>query len=292
MNSYIIAYPDELNHYGVKGMRWGVRKQLPLVSGNRRNQSGSTQDIYQRRQQRRARAKKVAKVGGAIALAALASYGAYKLSKNPQALQKGKDFLNYKILKKSKPLTTAELNKMGISTFEPAMIKLNEINVSSKPARNIKPGPSAGLAKDRFGDSINRVQSPKLTNASKRTLTKYGATSESAISYHEKADRLSKDIATKKSSDVISDAARKRSLDVKGDKAADIRNQMQRNAITTGKMPKYYSNNTPAPIKPSVKTTSTPVKDASKQLKKYYGNLDPVKDDYYDFMDEVLKGFR
>lgn len=26
---YRIVYPDELNHYGVKGMRWGVRKDKP-----------------------------------------------------------------------------------------------------------------------------------------------------------------------------------------------------------------------------------------------------------------------
>lgn len=27
MNNYVIVYPNELNHFGVKGMKWGVRRQ-------------------------------------------------------------------------------------------------------------------------------------------------------------------------------------------------------------------------------------------------------------------------
>lgn len=184
MSNYVIAHQNELNHYGVKGMKWGVRKQVHLSSGNRTRQPLSNQDIYQRKIQRRAKAKKIAKVGGAIALAALASYGAYKLSKNPQALQKGKDFLNYKILKKSKPFTPDELKKMGISTSEMVVTPIKEIPVKQIPVKEIP------------------IKQTPISN----------------------------------------------------------------------------------------KTTSTPVKDVPKQLKKSYGNLDPVKDDYYDFMDKVLKG--
>ena len=39
MGEYYIKYPDELYHYGVKGMRWGVRHD-PERSGNGRSRSG------------------------------------------------------------------------------------------------------------------------------------------------------------------------------------------------------------------------------------------------------------
>lgn len=33
MSNYIIVRQDELNHYGVKGMKWGVRKERPSMGG-------------------------------------------------------------------------------------------------------------------------------------------------------------------------------------------------------------------------------------------------------------------
>lgn len=237
MNSYIIVPPNELNHYGVKGMRWGVRKRLPLVSGNSRRQPASNQDIYQRKMQRRAKAKKVAKVGGAIALAALASYGAYKLSKNPQALQKGKDFLDYKILKKSKPLTPAELKEMGISTFEPHTFKPHQ---------------------SMYGKTLSGQNNKKFAVPNKK------------LAGHSQIRKRSEMVATPI-----------KEIPVK---------QIPVKEIPVKQIPVKEVPIKQIPV--SKKTTSTPVKDASKQLKKYYGNLDPVKDDYYDFMNEVLKGIK
>lgn len=241
MNSYIIISPNELNHHGVKGMRWGVRKRLPLVSGNSRRQPAPNQDIYQRKMQRRAKAKKVAKVGGVIALAALASYGAYKLSKNPQALQKGKDFLNYKILKKSKPFTPAELKKMGISTFEPATFK---------PRQSMHGKTLSGQNNKKFA-----VPNKKLVGYSRKQT-------------------------------VVNTASKNEGTSIK---------EVPIKQIPVKEIPVKQIPVKEIPIKQipvSKKAASTPVKDASKQLKKYYGNLDPVKDDYYDFMNEVLKGIK
>lgn len=77
MNTYIIVYSDELNHYGVKGMRWGVRKQLPFIAGNKRKTS-STGSSSQIKAQKRARAKKIAIGMAAAAAVAGISYAAIK----------------------------------------------------------------------------------------------------------------------------------------------------------------------------------------------------------------------
>lgn len=77
-------YPDYLMRYGVKGMKWGVRKQR-VTSGktNRRSSKGSMSE-EDKKARRRRNAKIAAGVAGGVAAAALAAYGAYKF----------KDFVN------------------------------------------------------------------------------------------------------------------------------------------------------------------------------------------------------
>ena len=76
---YRIVYPDELNHYGVRGMKWGVRKQAPLVGRRQGGAQKQQLNDAQKSQIRRERAKKAAVVGGTLAVAGLAAYGGYKL---------------------------------------------------------------------------------------------------------------------------------------------------------------------------------------------------------------------
>lgn len=64
-------YTNELYHHGVKGMRWGVRKQRPM-KGQRRV-ANTTSDRGKRI------AKKVAIGAAIVGGTILASYGAYKL---------------------------------------------------------------------------------------------------------------------------------------------------------------------------------------------------------------------
>lgn len=73
-------YPDYLMHYGVPGMKWGVRKQR-VTSGKakRRSSKGSMSE-----EDKKARRRRNAKIAAGVAAAALAAYGAYKF----------KDFVN------------------------------------------------------------------------------------------------------------------------------------------------------------------------------------------------------
>lgn len=73
---------ETLEHFGVKGMRWGVRKN---------RDSGASPD--------HARAKKVAKVAGAAALVGGAAVAVYALNKNGHLPVKHIDFSGMKISK-------------------------------------------------------------------------------------------------------------------------------------------------------------------------------------------------
>lgn len=128
----MIASENELYHYGVKGMKWGVRKARPQTSVSRpfgrqtayntrsaakpsarsSARSGGTsgsvnnsQSVEQRRQVRIAKAKKAAKIGAAVAGTALAAYGTYKLARYMQdkrsqaAMRKAQDYVNNNIFR-------------------------------------------------------------------------------------------------------------------------------------------------------------------------------------------------
>lgn len=74
---------NELYHVGVKGMKWGVRKERPAFGVRRRRgrqtdyDTDATQDAAVAA--RKKRAKKAAIIGGSIVAAGLAAYGATKL---------------------------------------------------------------------------------------------------------------------------------------------------------------------------------------------------------------------
>ena len=77
MNYIITRTSDprrELYHFGVKGMKWGHRKQTTNF------QRDSSENTNKRTaEQKAARRKKAIKIGAAVAGTALAVYGAYKL---------------------------------------------------------------------------------------------------------------------------------------------------------------------------------------------------------------------
>ena len=74
---YRIVRNDELYHHGVKGMRWGVRRQ-PQASVNGRRQRQMQMSPEDRQAQRRKRVKRAAAIGATVAIAGLAVYGGRK----------------------------------------------------------------------------------------------------------------------------------------------------------------------------------------------------------------------
>lgn len=73
-------YPDYLMHYGIPGMKWGVRKRR-VTSGktNRRSSKGSMSE-----EDKKARRRRNMKIAAGVAGVVLAAYGAHKF----------KDFVN------------------------------------------------------------------------------------------------------------------------------------------------------------------------------------------------------
>lgn len=73
-----------LTHYGVKGMKWGHRKQQSLYVANRQARDKTVEksrsNTPEAEAARKEKVKKAAKVGAAVAGTALAIYGAHKLN--------------------------------------------------------------------------------------------------------------------------------------------------------------------------------------------------------------------
>ena len=68
---------NELYHYGVKGMKWGVRRNRSLSKGSQKKASSNKSEA----QARREKIKKAAIIGAAVVGTTLAAYGTYKASK-------------------------------------------------------------------------------------------------------------------------------------------------------------------------------------------------------------------
>ena len=83
--TYIINGKEfELQHHGVKGMKWGKRKARPESVGTGRRGTSGTADSSEAqaaaKEARRKKAKRAAMIGAAVVGTALAAYGAKKAS--------------------------------------------------------------------------------------------------------------------------------------------------------------------------------------------------------------------
>lgn len=99
---------NELYHYGVKGMKWGVRRNRSLSTGNPKKASSNKSEA----QARREKIKKATIIGTAVVGTALAAYGTYKASKylkekaGKLSYESGKKYANEHFFNKMKDLST------------------------------------------------------------------------------------------------------------------------------------------------------------------------------------------
>lgn len=72
---------DELMHYGVKGMKWGVRRRGESGSGLTQKKKNSVKDESDKKKGLSSKQKKALKIGAAVVGTALVAYGGYKINK-------------------------------------------------------------------------------------------------------------------------------------------------------------------------------------------------------------------
>ena len=242
MSNYLI-------HYGVKGMKWGVRKERSTsANGDKKKRGLSTGQ----------------KIAIGVAAAAVTGAVLYKTGSFDKMAAAGRRYANSRKAKKL-GLELVKNPEKSSSNFDKAMSRMNEAFdsgrglrngkvITNKPANglddlpirlrhtpNIQKGPTAGYAKDRFGETVYRTTSPKLARSSKRLMTPMGAEFESSARYHTKADKLSSAIFNKEATDVGKAASAKRVFDAKGDKAYKKYMSMYNETLSNGKLPRHYS---------------------------------------------------
>ena len=105
-------YSNELYHYGVKGMKWGIRKKYkphPRKPAKKQDDNDESKSKFKLTDKQ----KKALKIGAAVAATALVAYGGYKLYQNREGIANNLYSMNMKrkMGKKNMDFINSDANK-------------------------------------------------------------------------------------------------------------------------------------------------------------------------------------
>ena len=228
--TYKLVYTNELYHHGVKGQKWGVRKERQPSGGD---SSGKKRGLSKKQ-----------KIALGVAAVAVTTAVLYKTGSFDKMADAGRHAANNMKARKLGLELVQNSEKTGSSSnFDKAMSRMNEAFSYGLPNKS-NPKEISNITQINNSLKVKRPGPPggaRLTYASNRLMTKYGAANEAAIRNHQKADKLSRDIFNNRVTDVVSAAEKKRRFDSKGDAAARKALEIYKNSMNNNKLPGYYS---------------------------------------------------
>ena len=175
---------NELYHFGVKGMRWGVRKKY--IHHPRKKKRIKEEPTSEKKRGLTDKQKKYLKVGAAVAVTALAAYGGYKLYQNKDYLMMkakiGKKNVDYiknnfdaekgtfvsKTSVRKVDISKADIRKVDISKADIPKVK-TELSDDLKHAINQMENDKYGLSKKIFDSK----QLEKLNDSEIKAIRAY-----------------------------------------------------------------------------------------------------------------------